>query len=56
MMNVDLKQENIKKLQKVISLLDEVKNDDWLIGLVDENDDLEKIKIEVIKVKNLIEQ
>lgn len=51
---MDLKKENIEKLEKVINLLDEVKNDDWLIGLVDENDDLSKIKMKVEKVKRLI--
>lgn len=53
---MDLKKENIEKLEKVINLLDEVKNDDWLIGLVDENDDLSEIKMKVEKVKKLIEK
>ena len=53
---MDLKKKNLKKLNQVISLLDEVKNDDWLIGLVDESDDLVKIKMEVIKVKKLMEK
>lgn len=56
MIDVNLKKENLRKLNLVISLLNEVKNDDWLIGLVDENDDLLKIKMEVEKVKKLIEK
>ena len=53
---MDLKKENIEKLNLIINLLDEVKNDDWLIGLVDENDDLSKIKMSIEKVKKLIEK
>lgn len=53
---MDLKKKNIEKLNLIINLLDEVKNDDWLINFVDENDDLSKIKMSIEKVKKLIEK
>lgn len=52
--DIDLKKKNIKRLNLIISLLDEVQQDDWLIGLVNESDDLDKLKMEVVHVKKLI--
>lgn len=56
MIEFDLKKKNVRKLDLVISLLNEVENDDWLIGLSVENNDLVEIKMKVEKVKNLIEK
>jgi hypothetical protein len=50
MMNVDLKKKNIERLIMIVNLLDEVRNDDWLIGLEEKQIDEIKRKIEELKL------